>query len=174
MAAATVEFDYFGGNASEPAGVSAESGWRFTLADAQNSTTAPVAIPGSTGQNFSWYFLFAFKVTGAGGTLSNFCIKLNSALTTGIRVYFKALAAYAQPTGANKPADDGASNSTAPSGYTAMTTSAQQWYAGPVSAGTTGRKGDFCQMCAGVGYDYVGGGNGNLAIPNMTAYYDES
>ncbi len=171
--AATIEFDYFGASATEPAGVSAEAGWKMNREDTQSGTT-PIPIPTALGQNFSWYKQFALKVTVAGGSLSNFTIKMNSAPTAGCREWWKSAATYVQASGANKPADDATANGNAPTGYTAVSQTAQQWYAGPISGGTTGRKGDFLLIALGIGYDYTGGGNSNLALPNMTATYDEA
>lgn len=119
----------------------------------------------------------AFKVTGAfASNLSNFTIKRTSGSEpTGIYEYFKgvAQASYVQAATGNQVADGG-TNGAVPATYTAMTTSAQQWYAGPVSANSTGLKGDMVYLLLGVGYDYVGGGNSNLSLTGLTAAYDEA
>lgn len=172
--AATLEFDYYGASSTEPTGANAESGFKFAREDTQSGSATNIPIPTATGQNFSWYKLFALKVTAIGGTLTNFTAKLNTAPTTGFRLWFKSLASYTQPTGANKPVDDGTANGAAPSGYTALSTSIQQWYAGPISGGTTGRKGDFLALVLGVGFDYAGSGGINAGLPNITISYDES
>lgn len=181
--AATVTFYYYGASASEPAGASAEGGWKFNREDTQSGTT-PIPIPTATGQNFSWHKNFAFNVSGTGTNLSNFTIKAASAYNVtgppnlvGLRLWWAAKSTYTQSTSAHLT-DSASSNSTAPTNdmsvtFAAVTTTAQQWYAGPIAAGA-GRKGDFLYLALGVGYDYVQGGNSNFTLPNMTAAYDEA
>lgn len=176
--AAVVRFDYYGASASEPAGVTAESGWKFNRADTQSGTD-PIPIPTATGQNFSWHKNFALNVTTQfASNISNFTIKAASSYDVigppdlrGLRLNFKSNSSYVQSALVAATAG----NDDTPSGYTGLvTTSPQQWYAGPVSANSTGRKGDFLVMCLGVGYDYTQGGNSNFTLPNMTAAYDEA
>lgn len=177
---ATVNFYYYGASASEPAGANAETGWKFNREDTQ-SGTSPIPIPTATGQNFSWHKNFAMNVSGTGTNLSNFTIKCASAYNAGsyvgLRLWWAAKSTYTQSTSAHLT-DSASSNSTAPTNdlsvtFAAVTTSPQQWYAGPIAAGA-GRKGDFLYLALGVGYDYVQGGNSNFGLPNMTAAYDEA
>lgn len=171
--AATVEFRYFSG-ASIGSGASAESGFKFNREDTISGTT-PVPIPTATGTNYSFYKVMGLYVTATGGTLSNYTIKANSAQPTGIYLYFKAVAAasYVQAATGNQVAAGG-TNGAVPATYTLMTTTAQQWDATGASAGTTGQKGLTVWLLLGVGYDYVSGGNSNLALSNMTVTYDEA
>lgn len=175
--AATVYFYYYGPGGTAGTGSSAEAGWKFNREDTQSGTT-PIPIPTATGQNFSWHKNFGFRVdTGFASNISNFTIKAaqtyntNAALNlTGLRLWFKSNSSYVQSAVVGATAGNGDT----PSGYTAVTTSPQQWYAGPISASTTGQKGDFLVLALGVGYDYVQGGASNFALPNMTAAYDEA
>lgn len=170
--AATVRCSYYGASATEPAGVTAETGIKLARADAQTSTT-PTPIPTATGTNFSWYMLLALEVTVAGATaITNRNIKAASAFTTGLEVCFKDQATYTQPSGANKPADAG-TNGNVPTGYTGVTTSNQLWDNTSHSTGSTGRNGDFCQIAGGVDNTFTGGG-GNAALPDLDFTYDEA
>jgi hypothetical protein len=170
--AATIRCSYYGASASEPAGVTAETGIKLARADAQTSTT-PTPIPTSTGTNYSWYMLLAFEVTGTGATsISNRRIAAASSFTSGILIFFKDQATYTQPSSGNKPTDSGSAGPATPSTYTNVTTSNQLWDNTSTSTGTTGRKGDFCQIVGGVDNSYAGGG-GNAALPNLSMVYDE-
>lgn len=170
--AATIRASYYGASASEPAGVTAETGIKLARADAQTSTT-PTPFPTITGTNFSWYMLLAFEVTVTGATsISNRRIAAASSFTTGLAIHFKDQATYTQPSSGNKPTDSG-SNGNVPSTYTQVTTSNQLWDNTSTSTGTTGRKGDFCQIVGAVDNTFTGGG-GNASMPNLNFVYDEA
>ena len=169
---ATVRVDYFGANASEPGGVSAESGITFNREDTQTGTT-PIPVPSATGTNYSWHKCLALKVTTAAATsLSNRKVGWTSGPTTGLYGYFKGNATYTQPTSGNKPADSG-SNDATPATWTKITTTPQVYHSGSVSANSTGRNGDFCQVLFGVDNNYAGGG-GSASLPNLQISYDEA
>lgn len=171
--AATVRVDYYGASASEPAGVTAETGLTFNREDTRIGTTNPVPIPSVTGTAFSWIKQIALNVTSADATtLSNRRIKANSSPTTGLGLHFLGNATYVQPSSGNKPADSG-SNGATPAGYTAMTTSYQAWDTGADSAGSTGRNGDFARLIGAVANNFAGGG-GSSAMPNIGIAYDEA
>lgn len=174
--AATVRASYYGGAATEPAGVTAETGGTLSRSDAlaPASGTAPVPVPTSAGTNYSWIQLHALEVTATDATsISNRTVKLGSALPTGAFVYFKQQATYAQPASGNKPADNASTNAAVPAGYTLLTTSAQTYDAGTDSAGTLGRSGDFCELVGGVDNNYAGGA-GQVTLPNVVYTYDEA
>lgn len=171
--AATVRADYYGASASEPAGVTAETGIKLARADAETSTT-PTPIPTSTGTNYSWYMLLSLDVTGTGATaITNRRIAAASSFATGILVFFKDQSTYTQPTSGNKPTDSGSAGPATPSTYTNVTTSNQLWDNGSVSTGSTGRNGHFVQIAGGVDNSYAGGG-GNASLPNLNLVYDEA
>lgn len=175
---ATVEFDFVGGAGTIGAGTSAESNMKFSRVDDLSSSTTPVPIPTSANHTaYSFWKPCNFKVTGGtGGNLSNFTIKYDSGPTTGFYLYFKgvAQASYSQSTSGNQIAEGVTTNGEVPTGYTLMTGTAQQWYAGPVDGSTNGLKGDSVYLLLGVGNNYAGGGGSAKAIPNLSAAYDES
>ena len=171
--AATVQAQWFGNNASEPAGVNAETGINLSRADAQSGTT-PTPIPTSTATNYSWYILLALAVTATSSThISNRRVAAATSFATGILFFFKDQSTYTDPSGSNKPSDNGSTAGPAtPSGYTAMTTSNQLWDNTSTSTGSTGRNGDFCQLAMGVDNTFAGGG-GVATTPTLNLVYDE-
>ncbi len=170
---ATTRIDYFGASASEPAGVTAETGLTFALEDNQTGDTNKLNVPTAAGTAFSWIKNLALKVTAtAATTISNRKVKLNSAPATGLDLQFKGTATYAQPASGNKPADTGSNGSVA-AGYTALTTAYQTYHATGVSAGSTGRNGDFCVLVAAVSATFAGGG-GLATLPDIGFAYDEA
>lgn len=173
--AATVRLDYYGGNASEPAGVTAEAGAKFNRADSLAGTT-PVPRPTAAGTAYSYVKQLGLNVTGSAATaISNRTVKMGSSPATGLTLAFLGSATYLDQTGASgAPADNGTTNDAAPSGYTAMTTSAQSYHAASVSAGSTGRNGNFCRAVAGVANNYAGGAGSGIALPDIVAGYDEA
>lgn len=171
--AATLRGDYYGANASEPAGVTAETGAKMGRDDTETGTTV-VPIPNVTGTNFSWYKQFALDVTGTGSTnISNRNVALSGAASTGLFLFFKAAASYVQAASGNKPADSG-SNGNTPAGYTLLSTSKAVYDAASVSSGSTGRNGGFCLIVMGVDNTYVGGAGSAISLPNALLYYDEA
>lgn len=175
MAAAVVRASYYGASATEPAGVTAETGIKFNREDTQVGTTGPIPIPNAAATNFSWYKQLALEVTTIGTTnITNRTVKQASAPSAGLKLHFKYAATYAQASGANKPADDGTTNDVTPTGYTAMTGTAQGYDAASVSTGSTGRNGGFCLVALGVSYLYTGGAGSAVALPNIELGYDEA
>lgn len=147
--------------------------FRFNRADSLTDTT-PIPVPQDADTTaYSWIKNTYLYVTTADGTsLSNRRVHAASTPTTGLYLYFKGDAAYAQAASGNMPADGG-SNGAVPSGYTAMTTSPQSYSAGGSAAANTSRNGDLCVLLLGVGNNYAGGG-GSAALPNVVYTYDES
>jgi hypothetical protein len=173
MAAATVQ-----GQAGTGASVSwanAETGVTFNLADSITATT-PIAIPTTTGTNFSWLKNLVTAVTVAGTTtMSNRTVKMGSSPSTGLALFWKAVAvaSYAQAASGNRPASSG-SNGATPVGYTLMTTSAVQYDNTSVATSSTGPNGSMAVCVLGVDNTYVGGAGTAIALPNIVLSYDEA
>jgi hypothetical protein len=181
MPPATVRASNFGGNASEPAGVTAETGIKFNREDSQTGTTGTIPIPTATGTEFSWIKNVALEVTSAASpatTISNRRVAAASGPSTGLALFYKA-AAYAQPASGNMPASSG-SNGNTPAGYTALTSyagvanAASVYDSSGVSGGSTGRNGSMIQLVLGVDFTYTGGAGSAIALPNVTLTYDEA
>lgn len=182
--AATVRADYYGGSAGEPAGVSAETGIVYSLSDAQApaSGTAPISKPAGAGTAFSYIMLLALNVTASAATsLFNRTIAFGSVVTSGSTVFFADQPTYRQPSGGNHPAPDGSDGPATPSpagggapgSYAEITTTPQGWDASSVSAGVTGRNGDFVELVFGVDSTYAGG-SGRETLPDHSLAYDEA
>ncbi len=155
---------------------SAEGSCSFNLADNITNTSTPIAVPTATGTNFSWLKNFSIAVTVTGTTaITNRTVKMGSSPTTGLSLFWKdvAVASYAQAASGNRPASSG-SNGATPSGYTAMTTSTQQWDNTSHSTGSTGQNGDMVVCVMGVDNTYVGGAGNAIALPNIVVAYDEA
>jgi hypothetical protein len=153
----------------------AEGGVTFNLADNITATT-PIAIPTATGTNFSWLKNLVISVTGAGTTaITNRTIKMGSSLSTGLALFWKAVAvaSYAQAASGNRPTASG-SNGATPAGYTAMTTSAVQYDNTSVATSGTGPNGSMAVCVIGVDNTYVGGAGSAIALPNIVLSYDEA
>ncbi len=153
----------------------AEGGISFNLADSITSTT-PVAIPTTTGTNFSWLKNLAVAVTVTGTTtITNRTIKMSTTTTTGLALFWKdvAVASYAQAASGNRPTASG-SNGATPSGYTAMTTSTQQWDNTGHVTSASGPNGDMVVVVLGVDNTYVSGAGSAIALPNIVLSYDEA
>lgn len=173
MGAATCQAQ--AGTGSSVSWANAEGGVTFNLADSITSTT-PVAIPTTTGTNFSWIKNLVIAVTVAGTTtLSNRTIKMGSSPTTGLSLFYKAVAvaSYAQAASGNRPASSG-SNGATPSTYTAMTTTATQYDGSSVSSGSTGPNGSMAVCVMGVDNTYTGGAGSAISLPNIVLSYDEA
>lgn len=132
---ATLQAQYFGGSATLPAGVNAETGVYLNRADAQTATT-PLPIPTAAGVNFSWLKVVQLAITGTfTTTISNRTIRLSAALAAGLGLHWKTDtqanwgATFNQSAGTKAPADTVGTNNaaTAPAGYTAVTTGAVQY-----------------------------------------------
>jgi len=175
MANATIRASWYGGAASEPAGVTAETGFKYNRADSQSGTTQ-IPQPTVTGTAFSHVKQIALEVTGTGTTtIGTLQAKLGSALTSGITVGFLGSATYLDQTGGTGAGSDSGSNGAVPSGYAALTTSYQTYDAATgISTGTTGRKGNFCRLAAGVDNTYAGGAGAALSMPDHLFSYTES
>lgn len=180
--AATVRADYYGASASEPAGVTAESGIKFNREDTQVGTS-PVPIPTNpptpSATNYSWIKQLALNVTASSATtINNRRVYLSGAPATGLYPFFKGAATYVQAASGNKPTDDATTNGAVPSGYTALTATtlgtAHVWAATGVSAGSTGRNGDFLVLLLGVGVNFTGGAGASTSVPTFSLAYDEA
>jgi len=173
MGAATCQAQI--GTGSSVSWANAETGAKFNLEDTLAGTTA-IAIPTTTGTNFSWIKNFAIAVTVTGTTnMTNRTVKMGSSPSTGLALFFKdvAQASYAQAASGNRPASSG-SNGATPAGYTAMTTSAQQWDNTSHATSGTGPNGDMAVCVLGVDFTYVGGAGSAVALPNIVLSYDEA
>jgi hypothetical protein len=173
--AATIRMSYYGGNASEPAGVTAESGFKMNKADSISGTT-PVSKPTATGTNFTYVKQLALEVTGTGSTtIGTLQVKRGSAPSTGLELHFLGSATYLDQTGGTGAGSDSGSNGASPSGYTAMTTSYQTYDATTgISTGSTGRKGNFCRVVCGVDNTYAGGAGSAISLPDVSIQYTET
>jgi hypothetical protein len=173
MGAATVLAE--AGTGATVSWATAEGGVTWNLADSITSTT-PVPIPTATGTNFSWIKNLVLYVTVAGTTaFTNRTVKMGSSPATGLAFFFKdvAVASYAQAASGNRPASSG-SNGATPAGYTAMTTSAQQFDNTSHASSSTGPNGDMCVIVTSVDFSYVGGAGSAIALPNVVISYDEA
>jgi hypothetical protein len=152
-----------------------ETGCTFNLADSATSTT-PIAIPTSTGTNFSWIknLVIAVTVTGT-TTLSNRTVKMSGSPSTGLAMFWKAVAvaSYAQAASGNRPTASG-SNGATPAGYTAMTTSAVQYDGSSVASSSSGPNGSMAVCVIGVDNTYVGGAGSAISLPSIILSYDEA
>lgn len=172
MGAATVQGQI--GTGATVSWANAEGGIVWNLADSATSTT-PVAIPTATGTNYSWIKNLVLAVTVVGTTtISNRTIKMGSSPTTGLALFWKAVAvaSYAQAASGNRPASSG-SNGATPTGYTAMTTSAVQYDNTSVASSSTGPNGSMAVCCFGVDNTYTGGAGSAIATPSVILSYDE-
>jgi hypothetical protein len=175
MAAATVRADYYGASATLPAGVTAETGAAWSLDDAKSGTTA-IAIPSTTGTNYSWYKYLGLDVTATGTTtLTNRTVASSATLTTGLFLYWQATASasYTQPSSGNKPANSG-SNGATPAGYTLMTTTPAQYDNTSVATSGTGLNGKLAQIVFGVDNTYTAGAGSAISLGNLLIAYDEA
>lgn len=173
MAACTAQGQI--GTGSSVSWANAETGITFNLADSATSTT-PVAIPTSTGTNFSWIknLVIAVTVTGT-TTLSNRTVKMSTTTSTGLALWWKAVAvaSYAQAASGNRPTASG-SNGATPTGYTSMTTTAQQYDGSSVASSSTGPNGSMAVCVLGVDNSYSGGAGSAISLPSIVLSYDEA
>lgn len=171
---ATVRISYYGGSASEPAGASAEGGFKYNRADSQSGTTA-IPKPTSTGTAFSHVKQLALEVTASfASAITDRGIRWGSTPTSGLTLGFLGHATYLDQTGGTGAGSDSGSNGAVPSGYTAMSASNQVYHAGSVSAGSTGRNGNFCRCALGVDNTYAGGAGSAIAVPDHIVQYVET
>lgn len=173
MGAATVQAQI--GTGASVSWANVETGVTMNLADSATSTT-PISIPTATGTNFSWIKNFALAVTATGTTnMTNRTVKMGSSPSTGLNLWWKdvAQASYAQAASGNRPASSG-SNGATPTGYTSMTTSAQQWDNTSHATSSTGPNGDMVVCVLGVDFSYVGGAGSAVSLPSIILSYDEA
>lgn len=174
MGAATVQAQI--GTGSSVSWANAEGGLTWNLADSLTDTTTPISVPTATGTVFSWIKNLALAVTSTGTThMTNRTIKQSASASTGLALFWKDVAqgSYAQAASGNRPSSSG-SNGATPSGYTAMTTSAQQWDNTSVSTGSTGPCGDMVVCVLGVDNTYTGGPGTAISVPSLLLSYDEA
>lgn len=172
MGAATCQAQ--AGTGSSVTWANAEGGVTFNLADSITSTT-PIAIPTSTGTNYSWIKNLVLAVTATGTTtISNRNIYYSGSLSTGLKLHWEAVAvgSYAQAASGNRPTASG-SNGATPSGYTAMTTSPAQYDNTSVATSSTGPNGSMAVCVLGVDASYSGGPGSAISLPNIILQYDE-
>jgi hypothetical protein len=157
----------------------------FSRLDAYNDTTTPITIPGAGARKFSYIRYGSLYVNSGGGstTLSNIKLSMASSATAGLTLHFftGGQATYTQNNGTqgtaagNYPADDAITAGTAPTNYTAMTTSPQVVDATGGAATNAAKSGKYLQIVAAVdGTNYVSGGGLTTALPNITITYDEA
>lgn len=174
MGAATIQAQL--GTGASVSYANAEGGIKWNRADSATDTATPVPIPTATGTNYSWLKNLVLAVTVAGTTsIGNLRVQMASSPATGLTFHFKgvAQASYAQAASGNMPAAAGTNGAT-PSGYTAMTTSAQAYDSGTgISTASTGAKGQLCVVVIGLDFTYAGGPGTNNTAPSLTMTYDE-
>ena len=173
--AAVIRASYYGGNAAEPAGVSAEGGIKWNREDTQAGATTNVPVPTATGTNYSWLKNLALEVTTVANpatSITNRRIAIASAQPAGVTQHWKA-AAYVQAAVGNMPAASG-SNDAVPSTYTLVSTTPAVYDNAAVSGGTLGRNGSMIQVVTGVSFLFTAGGGSAHALPNLQLTYDEA
>lgn len=164
---ATVQASYYGGSGTEPAGVNASTGIVFSQSDAQAPAAgvAPVDKPTATGTNYSYIMLLAFEVIATAATeISQRMVFWESAPGAGTQVFFADQPTYRQPASGNEPNASGSDGPAVPTprgaddpgSYADITTTPQGWDATAVSAGSTGRNGDFVELIAGIDSTFAG------------------
>lgn len=174
MGAATVQGQ--AGTGSSVSWANAEGGCTFNLSDNITTTTTPISIPTATGTVFSWIKNLVLAVTGTGTTtITNRTIKMSTSATTGLALFYKAVAvgSYAQAASGNRPSSSG-SNGATPAGYTAMTTSAVQYDNTSVATSSTGPNGSMAVCVTSVDFTYAGGPGTAIALPSIVLGYDEA
>ncbi len=160
---------------ASPSWANAEGGVTFQLADSATATTPPVPIPTSTGENYSWIknLVLAVTVTGT-TTISNRHISQSGSASTGLALYWKAVAvaSYAQAASGNRPASSG-SNGATPAGYTLMSTTATQYDNTSVATSGSGPNGSMAVCVLGCDATYTGGPGSAVSLPSIILTYDE-
>jgi hypothetical protein len=176
---ATVQAQYFGASATLPAGANAEGGATFNREDTLTGTT-PVPIPVAAGVNFSWIKQFQLAITATSTTtMSNRTVRISAGFATGLGMHWKAVAqaSYINQTSASgAPADTTGTNNaaTAPSTYTAFTTSAVQYDNTSQATSSTGiGTTQLLVVLLAVDATYAGG-PGSASLGNIVLGYDEA
>jgi hypothetical protein len=182
MTAATCRASWYGAYATEPIGLTAETGVILIRSDTEAGSSPPVTVPTTTGSSYSWVQQLALEVTVAASpvtTLSNASVKLSAPLAAGLAVFFKSNASFLNQTGGTQgPPDVATENAGAPStpaGYTLVTTVAQIWDAmgTPNNGGSLGRKSTFLDLVLGIASGYAGP-PGSLSLAAALMEYGES
>jgi hypothetical protein len=148
---------------------------KFGLSDADDASASPISVPATTGNAYSYAKSLYLDVTVAATTstsLLNRTVKYDSA-PTGLNYFWKAinLGSYVQATAAADTTNASA-NGTAPTGYTAITTSPQTYDSATQSSTATGQNGKYAVIASGASNAYVAGG-GLSANTVFTLGYDE-
>jgi hypothetical protein len=183
--AATTKVYAFDGSGPTGHDVTAGTGTvSFSRADAYNDTASQITIPSPSNRRFSYLRYLALYVTAGGGstTLSNLRMKFATSITSGLEVHALTggQSTYTQNNGStgtsagNYPADDTVVIGTAPTGYTALSTSDYTYDATGGAATNSAKSGKYAQCVAAVTSSYAGGGGASTALPNLTITYDES
>ncbi|MBA2285831.1 MAG: hypothetical protein H0W02_10130 [Ktedonobacteraceae bacterium] len=173
MAAATCQVQL--GTGASVSWANAEGGVTWNLEDTISGVT-PIAIPNTTGTNYSWIKNLALAVTVTGTTnITNRRISFASSLTSGLFLFWKAVAvgSYAQASGVNQPAASG-TNAATPAGYTLMSTTAAQYDNTSVATSATGPNGSMAVVVFGVDNTYTGGANSGTTLASVIITYDEA
>lgn len=176
MPPANVKVTYYGGAATEPAGVSVDSVGgavlRFDRSDAVGGTGV-LPLRTATGTNFSAVFQLALKVVtaGSGSGISNRRLYRSGAAQTGLALYALASSAYLDQTGGPAVPSSGASDGATPAGGYAAVTETAQIYDASSAAPSVGRNGGFVRLVTGVDNLYTGGPSA-VAVP-LVIEYDE-
>lgn len=181
---ATVQAQWFGASASLPSGVNAETGVTWNREDTQTGLT-PIPIPVSAAVNFSYLKILQLSITVASGnttSLLNRTIRLSTTMATGLGFHWKTDTqanwgtAFNQQGGTKAPSDTIGTNNaaSAPSGYTAATTSSVQYDNTNQNPTVTGiGSGPLLAVLLAVDATYTGG-PGTATLPNIILGYDES
>jgi hypothetical protein len=179
---AALQAQWFGASATLPAGANAETGVVWNRVDTQTGTT-PIPIPTSAGVNFSYLKVLQLAVTVTSTTtISDRTVRMSASLATGLGWHWKTDtqanwgATFNQQSGTKAPADTSGTNnaSTAPAGYTAITTSAVQYDNTSQSTSSTGI-GTALLLGVLLAVDATyGGGPGTATLPNLVLGWDEA
>ena len=175
---AVVRVSWYGASATEPAGVTAESGVSLDRSDSQQGSE-PVLLPTTTpGTSYSFIKQVALEVlTTAATTLSNGSVRATAVMPPGIAWMYKASDTY-QGTAGGPPAslEESGSNPAVPSGFAVPTTSPAVYSTLGMSTGTTGRKGPFVQLVGGLSREYarLWAAHGIVKLPSLVMSYDET
>ena len=154
---------------------SAEGGIKFNRDTTQSGTTA-IPIPSTTGTNFSYHKVLGLEVTTDGSTtISNRGVKMSGSPTSGLALFWKAVASASYTQAAAADTDSGSAGAT-PTGYTAMTTSNATYDAtGAASSSGAGVvNGKYLYVALAVSSTYAGGAGSAISLPNIVLQYDES
>jgi hypothetical protein len=180
MGAATILA--YAATGATPTLATAEGGVSWSRDDSITGVT-PIPIPSATGNHYSLLRYLCVYVTVAGSTnVTNRTIREASATPTGTQLLWLDQATYTQNTGTQGtsagqyPVDDTAANGTIPGtpAWAAVGTSTSQWDNTSHSTGSTGRNGDYVQVCLQVSGNCTSGAGSAVPRPNLILAYDEA